>query len=340
MKAAVLVKTGNPDTAFEIREVPKPEQKPNEALIKVEGFGLNFADVMARHGMYQDAPKMPSILGYDAVGTVEEVGADVDPSWVGKRVVAMTRFGGYAEYAVTDTRAMAEIAAHISIGEAAALATQYCTAWYCACHMMNLHPGDVVLIHAAAGGVGTAVTQIAKMKGCTVVGTAGSDEKLEYLKKNGVDHAINYRKHDYEKEITRLLGDKPIDAAFNPTGGKSFKKDLRLLNIGGRVVAYGASERMGKKGGIFATIKFALNFGFHTPIKLIMNTKAMIGVNMLRVADHKPEALQRCLNEVTKLTNEGVLKPNVGGEFPAAEIGKAHALLESRKSTGKIVVTW
>lgn len=340
MKAAVLVKNGDAASAFELRDVPKPQPKAQEVLIKVEGFGLNFADVMARNGIYPDAPPLPSILGYDVCGEVVEVGADVDNTWVGKRVTAMTRFGGYAQFVATDLKGVAEISDQLSTGAGAALATQYCTAWYSACEMMNLYEGDTILIHAAAGGVGTAVTQIAKMRGCTVVGTTSSNAKFDYLKSIGVDHPINYKDNDYVEEITKLLGKRPLDATFNSIGGKTFKKDMSLLNNGGRVCCYGAAERAGKANNIFTKLKFVWNFGFYTPIALIMGSRAVLGVNMLRIADNKPEALKRCLVEVARLASDGTLKPTVGGEFPAEEIGKAHAFLESRKSTGKIIVKW
>ena len=178
MKAAVLVKQGNAQLAFEIRDIETPVLKDLEVLIKVEGFGLNFADVMARNGLYKDAPPMPSVLGYDVVGEVTKVNCEEANHLLGKRVVAMTRFGGYAEYAKTDYRACAVISDQMSLTKATALATQYCTAYYAAYECTNLFEGDHILIHAAAGGVGTALTQLAKNKGCIVYGTTGSESKF------------------------------------------------------------------------------------------------------------------------------------------------------------------
>lgn len=166
MKAVYLVKTGDPETAFEIREIPKPQPAPDQVRIKVEAFGLNFADVMARLGLYRGAPPLPAVLGYDIVGRIEECGEAVQDLKAGDRVTALTRFGGYAEYAVTESSAAAKISEDMPAGVAAALSTQYCTAYYLAYEMANLQQNDRVLTHAAAGVVGTALVQMALYKQC------------------------------------------------------------------------------------------------------------------------------------------------------------------------------
>lgn len=340
MKAAVLVRKGDAQKAFEIREVPTPTPKSHEVLIKVEGFGLNFADVMARHGLYRDAPTMPSILGYDVVGEVIETGSENDQHLKGKRVVAMTRFGGYAEYAVTDARACAPISDKVEVGAAAALATQYCTAYFAAYECVNLFEGDQVLIHAAAGGVGTALTQLAKRKGCIVYGTSGSEAKFDYLRENGVDYPINYRKTKYWEEVLKHSKGKKLQVAFNSIGGDTFKRDFNLLDKGGKSILYGIAQRSGKKSGPLATMKLVWDFGLGSPIQLLMHSKGIMGINMLHIADEQPLILKRNLENVVKMTEDGRLKPHVGGTYPADQIGEAHAFLESRKSMGKIVVTW
>ena len=336
MKAIQLVKYGKADAAFQITEIPAPAAREGEVLIRVKTFGLNFADVMSRLHLYREAPSLPFVPGYEVVGTVEEC-----PSGrfrKGDPVVAFTRFGGYAEMAITNERAVAVIPETMDRGEAAALATQYCTAYHAACDMANLREGETVLIHAAAGGVGIALTQLARLRGCMVAGTAGSDEKIAFLKEHGVDHAVNYRKEDFEKKIPELLGGQP-DVIFDPVGGKNFKKGRKILNVGGRIVTYGASDQLNHKGP-FAILNLILGFGFIHPIGLIMNNRGVLGVNMLKIADHKPEVLQHALQEVVRLTAEGKLKPVVGKEYPAEEIAEAHAFFESRRSIGKIVLHW
>ena len=337
MKAIHLIKYGAPENAFEIREVEKPTPTKDQILIKVTAFGLNYADVMARLGLYEDAPPLPAILGYDVVGEVSEVGANVKGFAIGQRVTAMTRFGGYAEYAITDPMGTTIIDESISDGEALALTTQGCTAYYGACELVNLFEGDSILIHAGAGGVGTALIQLAKHKKCTVFATAGSAEKIAYLKQLGVDHPINYREKDFYKEVIRLSDNKGVDVAFDAVGGANFKKSKSLLKHGGRIITYGAAER---KSGIINSLKLLFGFGFMHPIGLLMQSKSVLGLNMLRIADHQPTTLNRCLKNVMTMAAKGVLKPHIGATYKATEIAQAHSHLGNRKSIGKIVMEW
>ncbi len=340
MKAYYLVRNGAADKAFELRGLPDLKPKAGEVLILSEAFGLNFADVMARMGLYQDAPPLPAVLGYENVGRISAVGEGVATLKVGQRVVALTRFGGYAQAAIADARATMPIPEDMDAGVATALATQYATAWYAAEEVVRLHEGDRVLIHAAAGGVGVALTQMAKRHGAIVLGTAGSDEKLKFLKEQGVDYPINYRKVDFAKEITRLGFDKKLDVVYDPIGGSSFKKGFKLLNAGGRLVGYGASSMTEAKGNIFKTIGVATGFGFWSPIELLTSSKSMLGINMLRIADNNPEILGRCIKKVVELTESGELKPVVGKTFQHHQLAEAHEYLASRQSIGKVVVLW
>lgn len=340
MKAATLVRTGNAKQAFEIREVEQPKLEALDVLIKVEAFGLNFADVMARKGMYAAAPPIPSVLGYDVVGKVIESACDEGKKLIGKRVVAMTRFGGYAEFAKTDYRACAVISEEMHAGKATALATQYCTAYYAAYECVNLFEGDKVLIHAAAGGVGTALAQLLKLKGCELFGLTSSDGKMGYLKEIGVDYPINHTKGNYVDQVFKLSKGTRMDVAFNSVGGSTFKKDNQLLDKGGRQIIYGAAEMADTRGNIFSKLNLLRKFGFYTPIALMMKSQGIIGINMLEIADHKKHTLKRCLEQVVRLTQEGKLDPTVGGEFSVEDIGGAHAFLEGRNSMGKVVIKW
>lgn len=337
MKAVVLVKNGKAENAFEIKEMPKPSIETGEVLIKVEGFGLNYADVMARNGLYREAPPLPSIIGYEVVGKIEEA---EDKTIIGKRVVGFTRFGGYAEYAKTKTNAVTEIPEDMNLGVACALATQYVTAYHAAYEMVNLYEGDKIMVHAAAGGVGIAITQLAKLKGCEVFGTSSKKEKLEFIKGNGVDFPINYKTIDYEQEINKIIGVERLDVAFNSIGGSTFKKDRRLVGAAGRQVLYGGAERSGKKWGIFSTLNFVRKMGRVIPIGLMMRSKGIVGVNMLKVADFKPHIIERCMTAVVDLAKEGKINPHIDKVYPVKEIAKAHAHLESRNSIGKIAVKW
>ncbi len=338
MQAAVLVKYGKASSAFEIREIQKPVPKDKEVLIKVAAFGLNFADVMARNNMYKEAPPLPAVLGYDVAGTVAAVGTDVTNVQPGDKVFAMTRFGGYAEYAITQAAAVAKIPANTSMAAATALATQYCTAYYAAAEAANIFNGDKVLIHAGAGGVGTALIQYALYKGCEVFATAGNHEKIQLLLSMGVHHPINYKTSDFAEVVHQATNGKGVDAIFDAVGGSGVKSGIKLLAPGGKMICYGASDLTGKN--IFGKIGTALGFGFYHPVMLMMPSRGLIGLNMLRIADEKPAVLNRCLNEVVKLTEAGALKPMVGKVFNAADIAAAHEYLASRQSVGKVVVEW
>ena len=338
MKAIVLKKYGSARDAFEFREVKDPVAGPGQVQIKVAFTGLNFADVMAVKGLYKEAPPLPCILGYDVAGTISEIGEGVTGFQKGDTVIAATRFGGYAERAVTDARAVTKIPPEWNPANAIAFTTQYCTAYFSAGEMMNLHKGDKVLVQSAAGGVGIALVQYAKYKGCEVFGTAGSEEKLAFLKELGVDHPINYNKEDFADVIKRITNARGLDAIFDAVGGASVSKGIKLLAAGGRLVCYGASVLSSKKG--LAKLKAGLAFGFYHPAMLMMPSKSIIGVNMLKVADSKPAMMQHCLESVVELAKQGVFKPKDSIIFPAAEITKAHEMLANRKSMGKVVLEW
>lgn len=338
MKAIQLKKYGHAEEAFQIVDVERPKIDSEDVLIKVTSFGLNYADVMARNGIYNDAPPLPAILGYECVGIIEEIGSQVQGLKPGNRVMASTRFGAYAEYVKTNQIGVVKIPDSMGDGEGCALTVQYATAWFSAIQAINIEEGEHVLIHAAAGGVGTALVQLCKSKGCVVYGTASSDEKLTYLKDIGVDHPINYSKKDFAKEVMKIRGKKRLDVIFDPVGGKSFKKGLKVLAFGGRIVIYGASSREEK--GFWKLLKLVFGFGFHTPVANIMKSQSWVGVNMLRIGDTKPELIRKSMVSCIELYEQGIAKPHIGGIFKANEIASAHALLGSRKSIGKIIVEW
>ncbi len=340
MKAIYLVRNGDAHQAFEEREVADPTPAAGEVRVAVEAFGLNYADVSARHGLYQDAPPMPSVLGYEVVGRIDGVGAGVEGFSDGQRVTALTRFGGYATSAVTDARAVAPIPEDMDAGTAAALPTQGCTAYYMAADSLNVYEGDHVLIHAAAGGVGTLLVQLCKRRGCVVYGTAGAAEKLELLRELGVDHPINYRTSDFVDEVKRLRGDEGLDVIYDSIGGSYVRRGLKLLAAGGKIVCFGAASHESGSLQLLRSVKFLAEWGVLHPVPLLMRSRSILGVNMLRISDERPLVLQRCLRAVVDLALSGEIEPIVGGRFSAAQIGEAHQLLESRKSTGKIVVTW
>jgi len=339
MKAVYLTKFGKPEEAFEIRETNIPKCAPNQVLIKAEAFGLNFADVLARKGLYGETPERFCIIGYEVVGRVEAQGKEVEENYVGKRVVALTRFGGYAEYAVTDHRAMGIIAENYPAEKALALATQYTTAHICFKESVNLYSGDRVLIHAAAGGVGIALCQMALNAGCEIFATAGSEKKLEFLRNMGVHHAINYESRDYSEVITSLLNENKIDAGFNSIAGNTIKKDWKLLGAGGKLVVFGAAFCVGK-GSLLGGIGLVFKTGFLTPLLFIVQSKSLIGINILKLGDHKPGLVARSLKAVIAEAETGKLDPVVHNIYKIQELNEAHLALENRETIGKTAIFW
>jgi NADPH:quinone reductase-like Zn-dependent oxidoreductase len=341
MKAVFLVKNGKSSSAFEIRDFTISDPEPNEVQIKVQAFGLNFADIMARMGLYPDAPKKPGILGYDVVGNISKIGKDVPEGLeIGARVIALTRFGGYAQVVNTDYRAIAPIGASVPADLATALATQAGTAYYMAREMVNIFPGDHILVHAAAGGVGSILCQMALDSGATVFGTASSTEKLKYLASIGVHHPINYKEEDFSKKIKILLPEgQKVDVIFDAIGGKSVSKGFKLLDSGGRMVLFGASALTSAKF-IWSKIGVALGFGIYSPIGLLNPSKSLIGINMLRIADDKPDVIGRVIQGAVDLFNDGIIKPEGGGIYSIDELAQAHGDLENRKTKGKLAIEW
>ena len=338
-KAVILKRKGASSQAFEIGDIELPPLKQDEILIKNQAFGLNYADVMARNGLYRDAPPMPCVIGYEVVGEVVEVGNELSRTLIGKRVLAFCRFGGYGQHVITKGNSAIEID-DLPSEEVLALCTQAVTAYYMTDMLSPIRKGDSVLIHAAAGGVGTILIQLAKKRGANVIAKVGSNEKIPLVKNLGADFTINYKEKDYYEEVKSYLGASSLDVSYNPVGGSTFKKDWKLLRAGGRLVLFGGSELSGGKFGIFSALNFLRKMGIIIPAGLMMSSRSILGVNMLKIADHQPVIMQEALNEIIKLYRKNELKVHSGGVFHVNQIHEAHHLLESGKSLGKIIVEW
>lgn len=339
-RTLTLVKHGRPQGAFRIIETGDLRPGRGEVRIQVEYSGLNFADVMARQGLYPDAPPLPSVLGYEVVGRIDSVGEGALQRRVGERVLAFTRFGGYASQLVVSELTVIPIPEDMDGASATALATQYTTGYFAAEEMVKLHSGDRVLIQAAAGGVGVALVQLAKRKGCTVIGLTGSSSKIGFLRELGVDHPLDSSTGDWVKEVQGLVGPKGLDVAFDSLGGKPARQAWKLLGSGGRLVCFGVAGMAGNRKNVFRSLGTVAGFGLLSPLEFLMQSKALIGVNMLRIADSRPESLARSMGEVVNLAARGELKPHVGKVFAAEEIAEAHDYLGSRQSIGKVAVKW
>jgi NADPH:quinone reductase-like Zn-dependent oxidoreductase len=339
MPAIVLLRTGSIEKAFEIREIAVPVPADNEVFIEVEAFGLNYADGMAIKGQYRDAPPLPSVLGYDVCGRIVSIGKNVTMHKVGERVTAMTRFGGYARYAVTDERAVVTIKDDTDLCAALSLATQAATAWYCAREVCKIYEGERVIITAAAGGVGSLLLQLAKQSKAKVYGIVSTEAKAKLIKELGADGVLNRSEGDIFSQYQALEGKKAIDIMFDSAGGSYLRKGIKNLAPGGRFVGFGGSQGS-NSDNIFKLISFALSFGFYHPAPFLLEGQSLIGVNMLRLADHKPDVVQRCMEQSVKLFNEGALKPLAGKIFSVDELVVAHKALQQGSVPGKIAIKW
>ncbi len=337
MKAVVLTAKGKGVDVLKLQELERPKLSEGRTIIKVEGFGLNFADAMARRGLYRAAPPMPSVLGYEIVGVIEEIG-DNELLKVGNRVLAFTRFGGYAEYVSADVRAVVKID-DIPLGEALALGTQGATAWFAAFYNIKINKGDNILVHSGAGGVGSMLIQMLKNLEVNIFSTAGSESKRKLLKDQGVT-ALDYRDDSYWNQIKSLTNGRGLDVIFDAVGGKTYKNGFKTLSAGGKIVTYGAAYRTNSKPGLITTIKMMFQFGFTNPLFCMMNSRTICGVNMLKVGDDRPDILQICLREVVDMYQKGLIKPTVHGVFPVDQIGQIHDDLENRKVIGKAGIKW
>lgn len=335
-KAIKLVKYGTTKDTFQMEDVEVRAPQNDEVQIEVERFGLNYADVMARNGLYGEAPDLPCILGYEVVGKVVNKGQDVSSIFIGKRVVAFTQFGGYAQRVNTKVYGVAIIDDYDG-DKSLCLGTQYVTAYYMSHIATTIFEGDNILIHAAAGGVGTGLIQLLRNKNVNIIGKTSRESKEGYLKDQGVQNVVNYRKKDYAIQVQEILGNKKLDVSFNPVAGATFKKDWNLLGDSGRMLLFGGSSL---SPGLLSKLKFAYQMGILIPITTMMQSKSLIGINMLKTAIHHPRVLQKCLEEVVKLAKEGKIDPQVGGVYSAENIVEAHDFLASGESTGKVSLKW
>jgi NADPH:quinone reductase-like Zn-dependent oxidoreductase len=335
MRSVWITRTGPPDV-LQVREGPDPTPGPGQVLLRVRAAGVNFADVMARLGLYPDAPPLPCVVGYEAAGTIEALGPEVAGFRPGDRVLAMTRFGGYAEAVAVPTAQVFALPAAMSFEEAAAIPVNYLTAVLMLRHFGNVRAGERVLVHAAAGGVGMAAIQLCRIAGAEVLGTA-SASKHAALREAGVAHAIDYRTQDFEQEVKRITGGRGVDIVLDATG--AFSKSYRTLAPLGRLVCFGLSgAATGLVPSRLAALARIVRLPWFHPIRLMNDNKAVIGVNLGHLWDHL--ALLR--GEMAGLLADyeaGRIRPVVGRTFALAEAAAAHRFLQERQNVGKVVLT-
>lgn len=331
MRSVVLTKHGPPEV-LQVQERPDPVAGAGELLVDVKAAGINFADLMARIGLYPDAPKPPCVVGYEVAGTVRALGDGVSGFAVGDRVMAGTRFRGYSELVAAKVANVARLPDTISFEQGAAVPVNYATAYLGLIRFGALEPGERVLIHAAAGGVGIAATQIAKARGAEVYGTA-SPGKHDAIRGFGVDHALDYTSPGWEKSVPA------IDVVMDAIGGKSFRTSYDLLRAGGRLVAFGASSVVsGEKRNLVTAARAALSMPRFNLIKQMSASKAVIGLNMLTLWDEMG-SLERYIGKLEEMLGDGTAKPVVAESFSFDRAPDAHRFITERRNVGKVVLT-
>lgn len=305
MRAVVLAETGPPEQLL-VRDVPEPEAQAGQKLVRVRACGINFMDVLVRVGRYPQAPPLPTVLGSEVAGELD-----------GRRVLGMTRAsgGGYAEWAAVDEQWLFPLPEQASFAEGAAFMMAFLTAWIPLTRQVTIHPGSKVLVHAAAGGVGSAAVQVAKLLGARVIATAGSEEKLELPRSLGAETVLTY---------DRLGEIEGVDVVIDPVGGQVFADSLRTL------APLGVAVAIGYAGGPWQALDPALLVGRNIGVQ---------GFYLGRLMGLRPQLVQEAMRDLLRLWEQGSLRPVVGAEFPLEQASEAHRLIESRKSTGKVVLT-
>ena len=331
MRVVEIPKYG-PPSVLRVVERPDPVAGPGQVLVDVAAAGVNFADTMARVGLYADAPKPPMVVGYEVAGTIAAVGDGVDGSRVGDRVMAGTQFGGYASRVVVPEADVVPLPESLSFEQGAAIPVNYATAWAGLVGYGSLRPGERVLVQAAAGGVGIAATQIAKHVGAEVWGTA-SPGKHEAILANGVDHAVDYRSDGWWKGLPEF------DLILDAIGGRQFRRSYAMLRAGGRLVAFGASAvSQGERRNLLRAAPEALPMlrGFNL-IDQMQASKAVIGLNMLTLWKDRG-TLEPWTTPLLELIENGTIQPVVSDAVPFDNAAEAHRIIGQRRNVGKVVL--
>jgi NADPH:quinone reductase-like Zn-dependent oxidoreductase len=323
---------------LEVRETPEPELPPGHVRVRVKACGLNFAEVMARQGMYPDAPKPPCVLGYEAAGVVEALGEGTHGPPPGTRVIVLKRFGAHAEVLAAPAQLVVPMPEGMSFEEGAALPVNYITAYHMLFRVGGLRSGERVLVHMAAGGVGIAALQLARtVPGVVTFGTA-SASKHDFLRKEGCDYPIDYRSVDYVEEVLRRTDGKGVDIVLDALGGKDWKRGYNLLRPVGRLIAFGfANMASGEKRSIVNMVKQVLSIPLFTPFNMMDKNRSVAGVNIGHLWDEL-ELLTGEMADLIELYKKGSIRPHIDCVVPFDKAADAHRRIQSRQNIGKVVL--
>lgn len=335
MKQIWITRYGPPEV-LKLRETPDPEPQADEVRVVVRAAGVNFADLMARMGIYPDGPPAPCVVGYEVSGVIDKIGAGVSRDFLGRRVVAMTRFGGYSSQVTLPSSQCVEIPSSISFEDAASVPVAGLTSWMILNEMHRVRRGDRILVHSAGGSVGLIAVQLIKLSGGYAVGTASSS-KHEWLEQWGYDHLIDYHVDDYEAVLRK---EPKFDLVMDPLGGHHWQKALRLIRPGGKIACYGMS--VNAEGTIRRPFQFAKNllrvpFWSLGPLGLINENKGVLGINMGRLWDERTR-LTAWVQQLFRLMASEKLKPKIHARVPFEEASQAHQILHRRENIGKVLL--
>jgi len=336
MRQAVIPRHGDANV-FQMRDAPDPSPGDGEVRIRVRAAGVNFADLLARIGVYPDAPPLPMVVGYEVAGVVDAVGGGVNTVHPGDRVVALTRFGGYADVVVVPAAQVYRFPDRLSDAEAAAVPVTYLTAAIALYRMAALTAGETVLIHNAGGGVGIAATQLARLRRATVIGTASAG-KHDALRSFGVDHAIDYRHANVAAEVRRITRGRGADVILDPIGGRSFGDSYRLLAPLGRLVLLGLSSMAGDRRSRWRMLRSWWAMRPFDPLSLINRNRGVFGLNLAHLWDERSR-LQPIMDLLLTELQAGRLSPVVARTFPLDRAADAHRFIQERSNIGKVVLT-
>jgi NADPH:quinone reductase-like Zn-dependent oxidoreductase len=336
MRQVVITRHGPPEV-LKPRDAADPTPGEAEVRIAVRAAGINFVDIFARLGVYPDAPAPPFVPGYEVAGEIDAVGHHVSGYREGDRVMAFTRFGGYADKIVVPSAHAFPAPPRLSDAEAAAVPVNYLTAFIALWRLANLAPGETVLIHGAGGGTGIAAMQLARLRGAVIIATA-SAAKHDAVRRCGADHVIDYRGTDVASEVRRLTGDRGVDVVLDPLGGSSFRQSYRLLAPLGRLIVYGASDIVvGERRSLLRLARSFLEMPAFRPLALIQQNRGVLGLNVGRLWTEVRQvtaAMEVLIHEI----EAGRLRPVIAREFALEQAADAHRFIQSRGNIGKVIL--
>ncbi len=336
MRQIVITKYGDPHV-LQIQEQKDPDPSPDEILIKVKAIGINFADILARKGLYPDAPKAPCVVGYEVAGIVEATGKNVASAMIGKSVLALTRFNGYSDKVCVPHKNIFTMPESLDFERAAAIPLNYLTAYQLICVMGDLKKGESILIHNAGGGVGLAALDLALHLDATTFGTA-SGNKHSFLRERGLHHPIDYRNQDFLTAIMQLTDGKGVELVIDPIGGKNWKKSYKALRSTGRLGMFGVSTvTESKMARPFQFARLITQMPWYNPLGLMNANKGVFGVNLGHMW-HERDKLRGWMQAILDGVEQGWIRPHVDRTFPFEQADDAHAYIEARKNIGKIVL--